>query len=480
MIMKKDRKIEGGFAALSTNDLKVRFEVREYKKVRLADLGADLGQFKESMAQLEIEIASAVDDLYSARADIAAVVGNDDDREIAEALAGKKIAAAAAYIDEQLACAVKIGEELIPRRRAVVAYINSVLSRDFHGNGSLAVQALRDLENKNVLVMDKEGKGPIVIGIQHYVIPEEWGLKESHLAKVVMAVAKFSEAYMAINRVKSEQALQSMEAEAKINLTEALQGKRGKCLIWVRGEPRTNPDGSTMVDRETGHDLYHPGGGLLVEFDAKYIRPLKANKGIERVVGEMVEARVRIPRVALDNPTKMLLDEYISDRAVFQLHWRFWKMCLNAIAGHKADEMQKAFKEVLAGKAEITAQQLLGINGSAGKIPDGKVGFLEFRGSFEFRREGRRVYNPHFLAKMSGEHLVLVEVPPQLNPILGEFVGKELDVSDNFGHIPFGPLMRAIKGQYASDHRADMGLKGLRPAGSSDEAKEPVEAPAQA
>lgn len=479
---KKMQVLAGGLAALDAGDLQARFEVREYRKVDLTDLGGNVGKLAETMVQLDLEVASAVQDLYETQASIRAFSGSDDELEIAQALAATKVAAANAYIDEQLACTVKVGNELIPRRRALVAYINAVLSQDFHGDGAAAIQALRDLEDRKVLVMDKEGKGTIVIGIQHYVIPDDWGLKTSHIAKIVEVVRKFAETYSAAKVVRGTEVLRAMEDEAEIELAEALRGATGKCLMWVRGEPRMCADGKTvMTDRTTGHDLYHPGGGLLVEFEAKYVRPIRANKGIERVVAEMVKAGVKIPRKSLEE-VKLHLDKFISDKQKFQLCWRFWTMVRNAVAGHKADQMQAAAKQVMIGKAEVTPEQLLGINGSTGQRALGKVGFLEFRGSFSFKREGKRVYNPHFLAKLveseGKEALVLVEVPQQLNDVLGEHVGKELSIEDNFGHLPFGALMRAIKGQYTQDHTVQRGLEANQAPDEEPEGDDKAGAPA--
>jgi hypothetical protein len=159
-------------------------------------------------------------------------------------------------------------------------------------------------------------------------------------------------------------------------------------------------------------------------------------------------------------------------------------MCLNAIAGYKADKAQAAAKVVMAGKAEITAQQVLGINGSGGNCMKNKPALLEHRGAFKFKRAGKRVYNPYFLVKVVGEEgkecIVLVEVPSQLNGILGEFVGKEFSIADNYGHVPYGALLRAIKGQYEQDHAVERGLEENRANDDGKGTKVPEEVPATA
>ncbi len=465
-----------------TRALQATFTVRKWKKPDLTGLADDVDKLTSEMTHMETEIASAVASLVETKEKIAHFQGNETAREIAEALAEKSIAETEAYIREQLGCQMLIGNDPIPRRTAMLAYLNTVLSVDFHGDSEKAFAAQQDLQDRGILVLDKSSQGPIVIGIQHYVVPETWGLKPRHLEKIAESVAQFSRNYMALRQEHRVEATRLMEDEAEIDLDMAQEGGTGKCLVRVRAEPMVDSQGNERVDSVTKRPLYHPGGSLLVEFGAKYVGPIRASGGIERKVTEMVSEDVSIPISALGDRKKLRLDKKVSETQ-FGLAWRFWKMMLNGIDGHQAAKAQEAIKLVMSQKGEITAQQMLGVNGSTGQCVKNMPAFLEFRGAFKFKRDGVRIYNPFLLGRVvedNGKDFIeIVEVPPQLDTVLGKFVGKKFSVDDNFGHCPFGHLIRAIKGQYTQDHEVDLAKDGAGENGDGAEAPEEAQVAAE-
>ena len=444
-------------------NLKAQFKAPQWKKPDLGDLTDDAGKLGEQMKALATEVASAVKYLYATREKLAGLKGDDSTRDIAEALAAPGIATTEAFLAEQLTCETLIGSEPIPRRTAMMAYLDTSLSTDFHGDEKCVTQALNDLQARHIIELDRSGKGPIVIGIQHYGIPANWGLKERHVEKTVASVAQFSRQFMAMRQQHRVDVVRSMEARANIDLDKARKGKNGMCLVRVRGEPVVDAAGKVKTDPATGREIYHPGGNILVEFDDKLIIPLEATGGIERVFKDMLNSDVYLPRAAIGNKEKLQLDKRLSD-SQYHLTWRFWKMMLNGIGGYDSAKEQESAKLAMGKRAEITAKQFADISGRTDPNV-GKIAFLEFRGAFKFKESGARVYNPFILVRLvdeKGEGFIeLVEASPHLVPILGKHVGKKFPAVDGFQHCPFGVLLRAIEGQTMQDNAVEQGRDEL-------------------
>jgi len=482
--MSKNGKTVTSLTDLSSDDIRRKFTAfRPYKKV---DMNIDPGDIKgmsEQMKALEGEVALAVADLREAQGSLATF--GPDDREIAEAMAAKKIKAAQAYIDEQLSSDTKIGDELIPRRRAMLAYVNAACTGDWKDNYQAVLAVLEEIKGKGILVPapDNPGDTPVIrVDTQRYIVPANWGLKPEHYKQLSTSLAKLAIDANNIKVAKREIATRSVEEQAEMTLDEALLGKRhGLVAVSIRGEPVLDKEGKETFF-PNGNQRFHAGGTMLVDFQPNYIEPIRSSGGLERPVSMMNNARIRIPRGSIWSST-LKLNERLSPDG-FKLALRFWATLKNGIRQAENDKRQAKAKADMQAKAEISAHECLGLNGSKGQPVLDKLAFLEFRNNFRVDRgNGPRVYNPFMLAKMTqGEdgktNIVIVEAPEHATVLVGKFVGNAYDASDNFSHCPFGVLMRAMYNQYVQDTSINHALEERD--GESNEAEKQAEVPAEA
>jgi len=426
-----------------------QFTVKGFKKPDFAAIGDNAMKLSEEMKSLAGEIAAAVASRRDAMAQIDSCGDDDLAREIAESLAEEKTAVADAYIDEQLACNLTFGGKPIPRRCAMIAFVNAIVPDDFGGDVGKAREVLLDLEGKRILVRD-DRKGHITLGAQRYNVPDHWGMTDRLLGEFRTRVAKLGFIFDQPKAVHKD--TRPMEERADTDLATAMKTGRGMCLLNLsRRVPRTDRDGKPKLG-DHGKTLYEATGMMVVEFGEGYVRPVQGNGQIEKRVGEMIDMGVEIPVSSLSDRKRLNVGHQLQQQE-FYYFLDFWKYCIRGLETSEADQLLLAQKEAFKGKATITVEQALGLNGLGGKIAFDQPAFWQYHGQFTLKVNGQRINDLYFLATMvmRGDNpcIMVNEVPEHVLPLLGEYVGKTFDISDHFRAVPYAPVLRAIRGQVA-------------------------------
>lgn len=426
----------------------------------LADLGQIAGELKVSVIQLGTlpdlsNLGQTVEEKIAAVTDIRKGVTNavaflkDCDKQLAH-YAGNRLAQkivndataegtlqAKKYLDQALTMTEKVYKQA-----AMLAYVAAVLSGDFSTHEE-AYRALRNLENKGILVKNEKGK--IVIGYVHYTMADT---EPEDLDEVSEVIAQFSRSLKALVAQQRQKETEKALAAANITLSQAAAGTNGRCLMTVPAEP--------FEDRTTGEQKWRPGGKLLVEFNDHDVVPLVGIGSIERLIEEVVAMGIRIPiyQLTWDMPpgsgqafervhsgvmrTLGLNDE---EAEVYVNRTKaLWWLIHRAIEANKTAEALEQIRKDYQAKAEITPKEFFGIDEANPKT--GKA-FLEFDGSY--KSGGKEFYHLFFLgSKKENGNIVIDEVPEHVE-LLKQFVGQEFPV-DNLP-APLGPIMTAIRGQ---------------------------------
>ena len=453
IVKKKIEKVEGGLVGLS--------EAFKHLKLEVPKLGDLSGAFKDMDAEIEArsegvqQINDGMTNALKWLADAQKWIGGHIDRKKRK-MAAEKVAAKKQTAEEYVETCFSHKDDFF-RSAAAMAYLRHAFSRTFETREDASAM-LTDLEARKVLV--KTGNdGPIMVGYQHYLVDKDFGIDREDLAEITGAIAKFSRQLMQLVYQQRQERAKEMAEEADIELADVMKGKNGKCLVEVPAE--------SYIDREN-HEKWRGGGSLLAEFCDRDVIPISGVGSIENAVKAMVEADVRIQRYTLawNMPPatgnaafekvlggvrdSMGLSEQEAERYINQMK-AFWWLIRRAVRVLRDKEAIEKLKEEFHQKADITALQLFGFNGS-GNTSNGTA-CLEFQGTFHNKANKPALTNLIFLATRGedgGEAVIEVtEVPEHLKEVLGVFVGKKFPMKDNFSNCPaqLGRILRGIRGQ---------------------------------
>lgn len=450
---KTEKKIEGGFAGLSESFKHLKLEVP-----KLGDLSGNFGDMDAEIEARSVGVQEISDGMANALAWLADAQKwvEDHTQRVKRKMAADKVAKKKQMTEEYVEACFS-HEDSYFRSAAAMAYLRHSFSQTFK-TAEDASAMLAGLETRGVLV--KTGNnGQIMIGYQHYNVGQDFGIDPEDLAEITEAIAKFSRQLMQLVRQQRQEKAKEMADEADIDLAMVLKGKNGKCLLEVPAE--------SYRDRE-GHEKWRGGGSLLAEFCEREVLPISGVGSIENAVKGMVEADVRLQRHTLvwDMPPAsgkaafervlkgvmdtMGLSETEAERYINQMKAMWW-LINRAVRAMEGKEAMQKLKEEFYSKADITATQLFGLNGS--HKPQNGTACLEFHGTFHNKANQPALANLIFLAtggEDGGEATIEVtEVPEHLNEVLGGFVGKKFPVKDNFSNCPaqLGRILRGIRGQ---------------------------------
>lgn len=449
----KKNEIAGGIAGLN--------EAFKHLKLEVPKLGDLSGNFEDMDAEIEAravgvqQVSDGMSNALTWLADAQKWVDGHDDRKRRQMAADKVAQKKQMTKDYVEACFSH--EDNYFRTATAMAYLRHAFSQTFEFAKDASAM-LADLEARKILVKTSDD-GKIMIGYQHYVVGKDFGIDPEDLAEITDAIAKFSRQMMQLVRQQRQEKAKEMADEANIDLAQVLKGKNGKCLVEVPAESYT--------DRE-GHEKWRGGGSLLAEFCERDVLPISGVGSIENAIKGMVEADVRLQRftltknmppatgnAAFERSLKWAMDtmglsEQEAERYINQMKALWW-LIKRAVRALQGKEVMEKLKEELRQKADITATQLFGLNGS--HKPQNGTACLEFQGTFHNKANQPALTNLIFLATGSEEAgeatIEVTEVPEHLNEVLGGFVGKKFPVKDNFCNCPaqLGRILRGIRGK---------------------------------
>ena len=414
----------------------------------------------QAVCHIQEDVANAVKFIC----DVARRIASYKDR-LSRKIVASETTSDIAEMEEYLEGVLTLEDEIF-RSAAALAYLKSVLSGSFETHEE-ALAVLANLVDRGLLVQaGREGKIPI--GYQRYDLGEDFGLDNDDEAEVAEVIAKFSRSLMILVRQRRQEQAKEMEAEADIELADAMdkdKPKNGKCLVEVPAE--------SYVDGRDGQEKWRGGGSLLVEFRDKEVAPLCGVGSIENAIKAMAAADVRLARYTLawDMPPgsgkaafervlngvmdNMGLKVDEAEKFVNQMKALWW-LIHRALRALREKASIEKLKEELHKKADITAPQLFGLNGS--DEPQEGTACLEFAGTFHQKANQPALTNLIFLAtggEEAGEPTIEVtEVPKHLEKTLGVFVGKKFPMRDNFSSCPaqLGRILKGIRGQLDLAH----------------------------
>jgi len=338
------------------------------------------------------------------------------------------------------------------RQTAAVAYVRTSLAQTFQTT-TQAWEAFHDLVKRGILLENSTGK--IVVCYKHYDLASGFEFDENHVARIGEAIGKFTRHLMTLVAEERRVATVEMSAQADISLTEAIAGKDcseglvGKCLVDVPAEHytycKTHRQKNCTLNKGCDIETQHRGGGkILVEFTEKDLIPLQVTGSCERVVNEMIQLNIRLPKYTLKwelAPGAGRKEQFQAmsrtiahnlrisvEDAVYYLRGEqlLWYMIHRSILKLLADERTAAEKKEMEKEAVVESDEFFA--GTAG------VAFLEVEGMF--KDNGHPIPNIFLLATNDGEEIEILKVPSHLKGLLGEFVGKAFPTADNFESLP--------------------------------------------
>jgi len=431
-------------------------KIRALPSLDTEDIRSTISQKVSACHQIQEDVANALKFL----ADVRTLIGEQEDRtarRIVEAETAKSVKEMQEYLNDVLTL-----EDEIYRQHSALAYIKSVLSQKFTDYDQ-AQEVLGDLCQRELLVQTGR-EGPILIGYQRYAVDPKFGFEAEDIEEISGAVANFSKCLMTLVRQQRQEKKEEAEEDADIDLADAVAGKNGKCLLEVPAEE--------YEDRE-GKSAWRGGGSLLVEFTEKEIVPILGIGSIENAIKGMVVSNVSLARYTMDwdSPPghgKKAFDRVragvmetvglnaVEAEAYVNKMKALWWLIRRAVNSLKNKEETGRIKEEFQQKAEISAEQFFGLNGS--KNPAQGTALLSFEGAFHQKGDKPSVYNLFFLATRGEENGVetveVTEVPDHLQNLVGGLRGKKFPTENNFSGCPvqLGRILRGIRSQMDLAH----------------------------
>lgn len=465
---KRMKDVDGGLQGLGDIAKSLKSQVpklRALPDLSKLNLAERVEATRQTAKQIEEDVASAVAKLCEIRRTIAQY---RDDR-LALKLVSKETAGDVSEMEDYLERVFSL-EDTILLQVAAVAYLKARLSQEFHDFAEVK-ESLDDLINRQILVqtpaMGPE-QGPISIGYSHYKVAEKFGVEPEDLAEATSVVERFSRRFKQLVHQQREEQIKEAEEKADISLEEMLAGSNGKCFIEVPPEPKLDREGNIIV--KDGREQWLGGGKLLVEATERDIIPLVGIGSIEPVVRKMVFMGVRLLRHQLEWDTPpgsgregfqrvqagvmrtRDLDSHQAEEYVNKLRG-LWYMVHRGVKSLENKEAMENLKQEFSDEADITPVVFYGLNG---KSTDGTA-LLEFKAAFKLKNS-KEIYQLFFLAKIfkkAGKRVVeIVSLPEHLTDLLGEFVGKQYPVENNFAQCPqrLGQVLRGIRSRVEHDY----------------------------
>lgn len=425
-----------------TADLKLYVpKLRGIPQLDASNMEEMVAQKREVCHQIQEDVANGLKYL----SDVQRLLESQTDRmgkRIVESETKEGVSEVEEYLD-----GVLLVEDPIYLQCAVLAYIKSALSQEF-ADCMQAHAALHGLEARGILV--KEDNGPVKVGYQRFALSDKFGFDPEDIVEINKVAGKFSRRIMVLERQDRQEKRKKATEEADIELSEALEGGNGLCLIGIPPESYETND---------GQEAWRGGGNMLVRFTDKAVIPVQGIGSIQRVVEMMVNLGTTISRDSLGQDTPpdfqstrrrimstmdMKYDDAVAMTKKVQA---FWHLIQRGVRACQSQEAMAKIREELQKKADISADDFFGLNGS--EKPRHGVACLCFEGVFQQRVRQERLYNLFFLAERGTngdkEVVVITEVPEHLRETLGEFIGKEFPTEGNFSHCP-GQLRRMLRG----------------------------------
>lgn len=420
------------------------------KPLDLSKIGTTIEEKIRDVGLIGEDVANALQFLKNVRG----CLNEYDDNRLAQKIVVSETAENVAEMEEYLA-GILVHPDLIYRQAAAIAYLKSALSGDFKSREE-ADEALRDMEKRGLLIKDRTGR--VIVGYQHYKVSDEFGMEAEDLTEIGETVSKFSRLLKTLVYQQRQQETDEAEEMATTAIEDVMgdDKKNGTCLTEVPPE---------MFQDGEGKDRWRGGGQLFVRFTCKEVIPIKGIGSIERIVREMVEFGVRLPRYtlskkappgsgnsferarkAIESSLGLNVEQAQNFLNKEKVLWYLIQRAYKAAQSKKSvDKLKKEFLE----KATITPCQFFGFNGSGG--PQEGTACLAFDGVFQ--QEEEKVYGLFFMVNASNNEskrtVVVTEVPKHLNDLLGEYVGAESLAEDDFFSCPppLRKIIRAIRGQ---------------------------------
>jgi hypothetical protein len=431
-------------------------KIRALPNLDTEDIRSTIKQKTEACHQIQEDVANALKFL----ADVRSLIEEQSDRT-AKKIVEAETAESAKEMQEYLNDVLDL-EDPIYCQHSALAYIKSVLSQKFTDYDQ-AQEVLHDLCQRGLLVQTGR-EGPILIGYQRYAIDSKFGFETEDIEEISDAVAKFSKCLMTLVRQQRQEKKREAEEDVDIELGDAITGENGKCLAEVPAE--------SYEDRD-GNPAWRGGGSLLVNFTDKEVIPILGIGSIENAIKGMVASNVSLARYTLDwdsppghgrrafervragvmetaglNATEA--EAYVNKMKAL------WWLLQRAINALKEKEKIERLKEEFQEKAEISAEQFFGLNGSTTSAQG--TAFLSFEGAFHQKGNDPSVYNLFFLATRGEENGVetveIKDVPEHVQKFIGGFRGKKFPAENNFSGCPaqLGRVLRGIRSQMDLAH----------------------------
>jgi hypothetical protein len=414
--------LTGGFADLekSLGALKLNIPTLESLK-NIENLQGSVAAKMEAANKIGEGVANAIKYLFEGEKQIALAKNHLERKFIQEEVTeGKE--KANAYLDEVFAMKGAL------KSVAALAYLRTVLTLSYSNSTEVNLM-LRNLVERGLLV--NSGTGPtVMIGFLHYHLGS-WGLDPEDIKEIMAVVEQFSKVVKTMERERRDASVEDMKAKAQISLDEAISGKTGMCLIHVPAE----------AFKKGTETKWRGGGDILFDFQRNSVSAVQASGSVEKLVTDIAARGVELTRYSLqwdkapgvwalaDSIGRNLnitdrkeAEDYASDFLTL------WHMLRRGITHYKALLAQMLAETEMKNKAEITAFQFFGLNGSEGVPTYDKPALLQFNGIIKL--PDRNLFNPFVLAKrVNQESFEVVEVPSHLQDILGECIGKQLPLN---------------------------------------------------
>jgi len=413
----------------------------------LAGIGETIEQKLEAVAQVGEDVANAVRFLSEVNKNLAQYNGNRTALKIVRSQSEKGVEDMNNYLN-----AVFSLDDVIYQQAAAIAYVKAILSQDFK-TAKKAFEALRELEDRSILLPAKQGQGRVIIGYQYYEVSEKFSMEPDDLAELSATIANFSRLLKTLIFQQRQEDLEKARREAEITLEEAMDGKNGKCLLEVPAE--------NFVDK-SGVEHWRGGGNLMVELVDKEVIPLYAIGSIEGLIRKVSGNGVWLPRFTLEQPVapgtgnsfKKVCDAIMRQHRLnredaqdyLNQERTLWFLINRATRALRMKKAVETTREEFFNKATISPEEFFGLNGSTDH-PQNGIACLEFKGTFKTKTND--IEGLFILASRAGYDITLIEVPKHLEKTFGEFIGKKFPATDDFDKCPqdLRRVLRGIRGQ---------------------------------
>lgn len=461
----KLKRVDGGLSALKKSLDKVQLEIPKLDPAMMQDPTRFHEVVKAKMAgvkQIREGMSNALSWLDQIQEWIDQIE-DDEERRIAQETAASDVTKMEDYIQQCLSL-----EEGAFKRTAGVIYLLHVFARDLQSCEE-ANELLADLGSQGFL--EKDAEGSVTIGYSQYRVSSNYGFGEKEVREIEEAVGNFSRKLKQLIHQGRVEKAKEFEKQTENTLQELLDGKAGKCLL--ADIPPEN-----FINRD-GEENWRPGGSLFVEFDGKqYIRPLGAVGAIQRSVDQAIELGVSLEHRTLtwEGPPGLgrsfqrIVDGVMRSRGLSKERAEeyvrktqfFWHLIRRATEASKDREKLEVLKEEYSQEADITPEELYGLNCES---KEGTAS-LEFDGVFKNKNSEPPVHNLFGLFRQEREEngefaIEFLKGPEHVEKFLAQCKGKKYPTGKNFKDAPepLGRILRAIRGQVDMAVQIDMAVQ---------------------